>query len=44
MVSATLVLHCGHWSWTGAEGPVALLGRMPIWWECDGCGVLEVRP
>lgn len=36
---------CDHGAWTGDEGPVALLGRMPTRWRCDGCGaVAEERP
>lgn len=32
---------CPHLSWSGDEGPVALLGRMPRRWKCDGCGMLR---
>lgn len=42
--STDIILHCEHGSWTGAEGPVAELGRMPILWACDQCGELEVSP
>lgn len=38
-----VVLWCPHLSWSGAEGPVAELGRWPVLWSCDGCGRLEVR-
>jgi hypothetical protein len=31
---------CQHESATGAEGPVRDMGRMPIRWKCDGCGVV----
>lgn len=45
MMTKALVLYCGHdLSLTGAEGPVRLLGRMPILWECDGCGMILLRP
>jgi hypothetical protein len=43
-MSGELILYCAHGSWTGAEGPVDLLGRMPILWKCDQCGELEVAP
>lgn len=33
---------CPHDSWSGDEGPVALLGRMPVRWRCDGCGLVRV--
>ena len=32
---------CPHTSWTGAEGPAAKLGRMPMVWTCDGCGAIR---
>ena len=28
---------CPHDSLSGDEGPVADLGRMPLWWRCDAC-------
>lgn len=31
-------LDCPHDSLSGDEGPVALLGRMPVRWRCDHCG------
>lgn len=27
---------------SGAEGPIATLGRFPVIWRCDNCGGLEV--
>ena len=36
---------CPHDAWSGAEGPVAALGRMPTRWSCDGCGIdADERP
>lgn len=35
---------CSHTSWTGDEGPVEVLGRMPRRWKCDGCGVIKTDP
>jgi hypothetical protein len=32
---------CPHLSWTGDEGPVSELGRMPRRWKCDGCGAIK---
>ncbi|QGZ16961.1 hypothetical protein SEA_LITTLETOKYO_69 [Arthrobacter phage LittleTokyo] len=40
--SKELVLWCGHLSWSGAEGPVVELGRWPVLWECDSCGIVAV--
>lgn len=31
---------CPHHSLSGDEGPVALLGRMPLRWRCDECGTI----
>lgn len=36
--------HCQHESWTGDEGPIAELGRCPVRWKCDGCGVMRSDP
>lgn len=41
-MTKALALRCAHESWSGAEGPIVELGRWPILWICDGCGVLEV--
>lgn len=41
-MSAALIVWCPHLSLSGAEGPVALLGRAPIMYVCDRCGSLEV--
>lgn len=30
---------CEHVSMSGAEGPVITLGRWPVLWSCDSCGV-----
>lgn len=38
LLAALRDAHCPHDSETGDEGPVALLGRMPRLWRCDGCG------
>lgn len=35
-----VIFGCPHDSQTGAEGPVASLGRMPLLWVCDMCGAL----
>ena len=40
--SKELVLWCPHSSYSGAEGPVLEMGRMPVLWTCDSCGHLEV--
>jgi hypothetical protein len=38
-----VMLYCAHdGSWTGAEGPIRDLGRWPVLWQCDECGVLRV--
>lgn len=38
-MTADVILHCAHdLSLTGAEGPIAELGRWPILWNCDTCG------
>jgi len=31
---------CPHDSLSGDEGPVELLGRMPIRWRCDACDAI----
>jgi hypothetical protein len=31
---------CPHDSLSGDEGPVVLLGRMPVRWRCDACGAV----
>jgi hypothetical protein len=31
---------CLHDSLSGDEGPVALLGRMPVRWRCDECDAI----
>lgn len=31
---------CPHDSMSGDEGPVALLGRMPVRWRCETCGAI----
>lgn len=39
MAEAAIIAYCAHdLSLTGAEGPIADLGRWPILWSCDGCG------
>lgn len=35
---------CPHFSWTGDEGPVALLGRSPRRWRCDSCSLVKEDP
>lgn len=35
------LLPCDHVAWSGDEGPVAALGRMPRRWRCDGCGLVR---
>lgn len=35
---------CPHDSLSGAEGPVAELGRMPTRWRCDECGAVIEYP
>lgn len=42
-ISKELVLWCPCLSWSGAEGPIAELGRWPVLWTCDSCGRLEVE-
>jgi hypothetical protein len=34
---------CPHEAWTGDDGPVADLGRMPERWRCDGCGAVATE-
>jgi hypothetical protein len=34
-----LMVRCDHLSLSGAEGPVADLGRWPVLWSCDSCGM-----
>lgn len=34
---ALAVEDCPHDSLSGDEGPVALLGHMPVRWRCDAC-------
>ena len=38
-MSKEVILFCEHLSMSGAEGPVLTLGRWPILWSCDSCGV-----
>lgn len=37
-----MVMHCTHPSLSGAEGAVVEMGRWPVLWQCDTCGVLIV--
>ena len=39
--SAAVQADCPHDSWSGDEGPVSMLGRMPKRWTCDGCGITK---
>ncbi len=39
----TAQAECEHLSWSGDEGPIAELGRMPLRWKCDECGLVEWR-
>ena len=32
---------CDHAAWSGDEGPIVALGRWPVRWKCDGCGLVE---
>jgi len=32
---------CDHAAWSGGEGPIVDLGRWPVLWKCDGCGLVE---
>lgn len=32
---------CPHDSYSGDEGPVSELGRMPTRWRCDQCGLVN---
>jgi hypothetical protein len=40
-----LMVICPHTSWSGAERPIAEMGRWPILWQCDQCSkvALEVE-
>lgn len=38
-----VVVWCPHVSESGAEGPVVLLGRLPILWGCDTCHRVRVE-
>ena len=31
---------CPHDSMSGDEGPVRLIGRMPVRWRCDACDAI----
>lgn len=38
-MSHEVAIPCEHVSMSGAEGPVLTLGRWPVLWRCDSCGV-----
>lgn len=39
VAETAIIEYCAHdLSLSGAEGPIAVLGRWPILWTCDGCG------
>lgn len=40
----SLTLYCDHPTFTGAEGPIASLGRYPILWTCDTCHEMRLIP
>lgn len=33
---------CAHLSYSGDEGPIRDLGRMPKRWRCDQCGHIDL--
>lgn len=38
-MSTDAMVRCEHTSMSGAESPVIDLGRWPVLWSCDSCGV-----
>ena len=41
-MSTDVMIRCEHVSLSGAEGPVIDLGRWPVLWSCDSCGMTVV--